>query len=60
MHWASWTMPTYLEKFGEPKTPPALAEHNWLCLEHNDKYFSQWTFEGSGKQVSVAVSGKRW
>ncbi|MDN3453652.1 substrate binding domain-containing protein [Psychrobacter sp. APC 3350] len=51
--------PAYLEKFGEPKTPQSLAEHNCLCLGHNDKYFSQWTFERSGKQASVAVSGNR-
>ncbi len=50
----------YLEKFGEPKTPSALAEYNCLCLGHNDKYFSQWTFEGLDKQTSAAVSGKRW
>jgi len=52
--------PAYLEKFGEPKTASALAKHNCLCLGHNDKYFSQWTFEGLDKQTSAAVSGKRW
>lgn len=51
--------PKYLATFGEPKTPKDLVNHNCLCLGHNDKYFSHWTFKRTGKQVSVAVSGNR-
>ena len=51
--------PAYLEKFGEPRTPQDLTDHNCLCIGHNDKYFSQWAFERAGKQASVAVSGNR-
>lgn len=51
--------PEYLATFGEPTTPKDLVNHNCLCLGHNDKYFSHWTFERTGKQVSVAVSGNR-
>ncbi len=51
--------PEYLTQYGEPKTPKDLTEHNCLCLGHNDKYFSHWTFERENKQFSVAVSGNR-
>lgn len=51
--------PEYLAQYGEPKTPKDLTEHNCLCLGHNDKYFSHWTFERESKQINVAVSGNR-
>ena len=51
--------PKYLAQFGTPKTPKDLTEHNCLCLGHNDKYFSHWTFERAAKQISIAVAGNR-
>ena len=55
--------PAYLSEvehnIGIPKTPEDLAQHNCLCLGHDEKYLSEWTFEKEGKVKRVAVAGNR-
>jgi len=55
--------PEYLDKLddgmGLPKTPEDLSQHNCLCLGHDEKYLSEWTFEKEGKVKHVAVAGNR-
>lgn len=53
--------PDYLKKYGTPKTPQELAVHNCLCLAHQEKYLTRWTFTAlnSSKTLSVDVSGNR-
>ncbi|MGE6245917.1 substrate binding domain-containing protein [Psychrobacter proteolyticus] len=53
----------YLSKIdkgiGIPKMPEDLSQHNCLCLGHDEKYVSEWTFEKAGKTKRVAVDGNR-
>jgi DNA-binding transcriptional LysR family regulator len=53
----------YLSKIdkgiGIPKMPEDLSQHNCLCLGHDEKYLSEWTFEKAGKTKHVAVDGNR-
>lgn len=44
--------PAYLEKFGQPKRPKQLLDHN--CLSTNSE---PWTFEGKGGLHRVKVKG---
>ena len=44
---------------GIPKIPEDLSQHNCLCLGHDEKYLSEWTFEKEGKVKRVAVAGNR-
>ena len=53
----------YLSKIdkgiGIPNMPEDLSKHNCLCLGHDEKYLSEWTFEKEGKTKRVAVAGNR-
>ena len=53
----------YLDKvdndIGSPRIPEDLTQHNCLCLGHDEKYLSEWTFEKEGKTKRVAVAGNR-
>ncbi len=53
----------YLNKvkdgIGVPTIPEDLVQHNCLCLGHDEKYLSEWSFEKEGKTKRVAVSGNR-
>ncbi|MGP9545947.1 LysR family transcriptional regulator [Psychrobacter sp. AOP7-B1-25] len=53
----------YLSKIdkgiGIPKMPEDLLKYNCLCLGHDEKYLSEWTFEKEGKTKRVAVAGNR-
>ena len=55
--------PEYLDKLDSgmdiPKIPEDLSQHNCLCLGHDEKYLSEWTFEKEGKVKRVAVAGNR-
>ena len=50
--------PAYLEKYGEPKTPEALKNHQCLIYTYEDsgKYWSLENFEGEKKHVQVSGS----
>ena len=47
------------DTLGVPKVPEDLSEHNCLCLGHDEKYLSEWTFEKDGKIKRVPVAGNR-
>jgi DNA-binding transcriptional LysR family regulator len=49
--------PDYLEKFGEPADPHALASHNCL-LQKTSSDPEHWRFRINGKLVSIRVSGQ--
>jgi len=53
----------YLSKIdkgiGIPNMPEDLSKYNCLCLGHDEKYLSEWTFEKEGKTKRVAVAGNR-
>lgn len=49
--------PTYLAKYGTPKTPQELTEHNCLFYSYMDPH-AEWELEGPAGRVSVQVTGK--
>lgn len=49
--------PAYLERFGVPRHPDALARHNCLILRQNDEAGSVWRFEHDGRRRDVRVAG---
>ncbi|MBI1208039.1 MAG: LysR family transcriptional regulator [Azospirillum sp.] len=48
--------PAYLERFGRPRDPDALAEHNCLIYT-NSPLSDQWQFEFDGTAQTVRVTG---
>ena len=50
---------SYIKRHGKPKTPQQLAEHNCLCLGHDERILSQWVFENGKQKLEVEVSGNR-
>lgn len=49
--------PDYLANHGQPKSPEALKLHNCLCYVLKGRIHDRWTFEVSGTQQEVEVSG---
>ncbi|SRR5581483_10819584 len=50
--------PTYLKKFGTPRTPQDLANHNCILYAYLSSG-NEWTFQGpDGNAIRVKVSGK--
>ncbi len=47
--------PSYLAKYGTPKTPDDLAEHN--CLDHGENFDFTWRFQQREKLRDLSVSG---
>lgn len=45
--------PAYIQRFGSPKTPEELTQHNCLCLGHNDTLHTRWTFVRKNKEQNV-------
>lgn len=50
---------TYIDRHGKPTTPYELANHNCLCLGHDERILSQWTFENKNEKLEIEVSGNR-
>lgn len=48
--------PDYLEKFGTPKTPQELMQHNCLCLTSREEV-NTWKFGAGDAQEVIHVSG---
>jgi len=48
--------PSYLKRYGKPKTIEELARHNCLAF-NNDGSQRGWSFRQSGKNITVKVSG---
>ncbi|TDK68166.1 LysR family transcriptional regulator [Sapientia aquatica] len=48
--------PTYLKRYGTPKTLADLSEHNCLAF-NNDGSQRGWTFRQNGKNITIKVSG---
>ncbi len=51
--------PDYLERYGEPKHPLDLKDHNCLGIMFKYGVNQDWQFFENGKTVSVRVSGNR-
>lgn len=51
--------PEYLKKFGVPKDPMALLQHNCLCHGHNNILHSRWNFYKQGEHQAIDVIGDR-
>lgn len=49
--------PSYLERYGMPETPEALARHDCLRLIRGRELFDNWRFQHQGKAFEVQVSG---
>ena len=50
--------PRYVERFGAPATPAALADHNCLCFMLSDRLHNRWTFVRGEERLSVDVRGR--
>jgi DNA-binding transcriptional LysR family regulator len=48
--------PSYLERWGEPRTPADLAQHNCLTYAYS-RHGPEWPFDGPGGPESVRVGG---
>lgn len=51
--------PAYLERFGHPKTPSELRQHNCLRYVMSEFTYEKWSFELPDGVQSVAVCGNR-
>lgn len=51
--------PSYIERFGSPKTLQELTQHNCLCHGHNDTLHTRWVFNKDNKNTSIDVTGNR-
>lgn len=49
--------PSYLERFGTPKSPQELASHNCIVLRQNDSAYGSWQFSRHGRTQTVKVHG---
>jgi len=51
--------PAYLERFGTPGAPAALADHNCLSFSLGGMIHDRWRFFQQGKEESIQVHGNR-
>ena len=51
--------PRYFEKFGEPRTPEDLRDHNCLLYMIDDRAYDQWKFTRGQDTIRVNVKGNR-
>lgn len=51
--------PDYVERFGVPESPAALAEHNALFYQQRDTLLNVWSFERAGERFKVKLTGDR-
>jgi DNA-binding transcriptional LysR family regulator len=49
--------PAYLEKYGTPDTPQALAQHTCLCFMLGEDVYDRWRFWRDGEEATVRVGG---
>ncbi len=49
--------PAYLHKFGRPKTPEDLLEHNCLNATNSQSVYGLWSFAGVNKGLPLPVKG---
>lgn len=49
--------PDYLEKFGRPKHPKDLLQHNCILMNIGRSVYDQWEFESRGRDFHVQVKG---
>jgi len=51
--------PSYLEKYGEPKHPRDLSNHNCLVMKFGNKVDNDWKFRVSDRRKTFRVTGNR-
>ncbi len=56
LHSVVCASPAYLKKYGYPKTPSELSQHNCLLYTYSDN-LNTWSFERDGHKQSVEVDG---
>ena len=49
--------PSYLERYGTPKTPSELAAHNCIGIRQGDEAYGTWHFTAGAKTETVKVRG---
>jgi DNA-binding transcriptional LysR family regulator len=49
--------PDYLERFGRPRTPEALLQHNCVQFRLTTGAIYRWEFEVKGRKVDIPVTG---
>lgn len=49
--------PAYFARFGVPRTPEELVQHNCMCLVRRRGIFDKWSFEVNGQPREVRVAG---
>ena len=49
--------PSYLEKYGTPKSPEELAKHNCVQFLLSD-HATEWTFKKDGQSVTIPIDGR--
>jgi len=57
MTWAVCASPDYLSRYGTPKVPTDLLQHN--CLYYSNSYgsFKNWFFKGPNGEESISING---
>lgn len=55
-HWVVCCSPNYIKKYGEPKKPEDLSEHNCLAYTYQNNGGYEWSF-GQNSEQQVKISG---
>ncbi len=56
-HWVVCCAPSYVKKYGQPKTPHALSEHNCLAYTYQAEGAYDWHFSQGKQEFSIRISG---
>lgn len=56
-NWVVCCAPSYIEKFGQPKTIEELTEHNCFAYTYQSKSSHEWGFEKNKEKLSVKING---
>ena len=57
MTWTVCASPDYLSKYGTPKVPTDLLQHNCLYYTNSDGSFNNWFFRKGNKEECISING---
>lgn len=57
LHWVVAASPAYIKRFGKPKTPADLAQHNCIGVRLGNDRIYRWEFTGKDGEFAVPVTG---